>query len=160
MNLFFYATESKKDESQFLKLKHDLAFEFPHCSIQTFLSLDSLAQKLRQPSIDSSVAVLLALSRKELTDILAIKGLLSGKRVVLILPDRDEDTLSQGHQLHPRYLSYADLGFENVSAVLRKMISHLDPQHVILEKRVRGRSKWLNLGHVSYRQLSDPEKVC
>ncbi|MBU0767596.1 MAG: hypothetical protein KJ687_00670 [Proteobacteria bacterium] len=43
-------------------------------------------------------------------------------RIILILPDGDNETTTMGHTLFPRYLTYADGVFKDVEAVLKKMI--------------------------------------
>ena len=38
---------------------------------------------------------------------------------------REEDTVSKGHLLRPRYLTYADGDFEDVAAVLEKILRYI-----------------------------------
>ena len=44
-------------------------------------------------------------------------------RVILILPDADPQTIARGHNLRPRYLSNIQSDFQDVAAVLRKMLA-------------------------------------
>jgi hypothetical protein len=157
MNIIFYAAENEGAELQFWELSCDLTSEFPDHNIETCHSLDALTQKLLQTSFEPDVAVLLARNHRDFLDILALKDLLDNKRVILILPDRSEITISQGHKLHPRYLSYADSDFKDVAAVLKKMIKHLDTQHIVLENPIPCGSSWVNLEHISFRSLSEIE---
>ncbi|NVM57217.1 MAG: hypothetical protein HWN51_03755 [Desulfobacterales bacterium] len=69
------------------------------------------------------IAVLLAASREELSDILSIRDLLTDIRVILVLPDRDDDTIAKGHTLRPRFFTYADSDFVEIAAVLSKMLA-------------------------------------
>jgi hypothetical protein len=41
----------------------------------------------------------------------------------LILPDADPQTIARGHNLRPRYLSNIQSDFQDVAAVLRKMLA-------------------------------------
>jgi len=43
-------------------------------------------------------------------------------RIILILPDEDNETITMGHTLFPRFSTYADSDFKDVAAVLKKMI--------------------------------------
>ena len=45
-----------------------------------------------------------------------------GLRPVLVLPDGDDATIALGHSLRPRLISRREDDFENVAAVLNKMI--------------------------------------
>jgi hypothetical protein len=90
-------------------------------NVEFYQTIDSLSQRLHQPMHDLCVAVLLASTRGELTDILSIRDVLLGIRIVLILPDSKSDTISKGHSLAPRFLTYVDSDFEEVEAVVHKI---------------------------------------
>ncbi|MCJ7779472.1 MAG: hypothetical protein MUQ27_01475, partial [Acidimicrobiia bacterium] len=47
-----------------------------------------------------------------------IRDLLDRIRIILILPDRNKDTINKGHTLFPRFLTYVDGNFDWVTAVL------------------------------------------
>ena len=53
---------------------------------------------------------------------LSLRKLLSDLRLILILPDRDRDTVMSAHALRPRFLTYADGNLDDIAAVLRKML--------------------------------------
>jgi hypothetical protein len=40
----------------------------------------------------------------------------------LVLPNHDRLTVSRGHSLGPRFMTYADTSFDEICAVLKKMI--------------------------------------
>ena len=93
--------------------------------IEVYRDVVSLTHRLRRPRIDLDIAVLLVSSREDLEAILSIVELFFDLRVILILPDREKETISKGHKLYPRYLSYVDGDFSDVAAVLKKMLGHL-----------------------------------
>ena len=72
------------------------------------------------------MAVLLAASKGQLSELLSLRELLNDVRIILILPDRGRETISQGHLLRPRFLSYADGDLTDVIAVLSKMLERLN----------------------------------
>jgi len=82
--------------------------------------------RLQQPFYENTVAVLLASCRKDLLDILSLQDLLLYMRIILILPNREHDTVAMGHTLRPRFISYCDSDFLEVSGVLCRMMSALD----------------------------------
>ena len=47
-------------------------------------------------------------------------------RIILVIPDREADTIKQAHQLYPRYLTYSDNSYRNVIEVLKKMVSYIN----------------------------------
>jgi hypothetical protein len=87
-------------------------------------SIQSLYVRLCQPGPPPDVTVLLAATRNDLSEILSIQELLAEIRLILLLPDKREDTVAKGHRLYPRFLSYADGDFIDVATVLKKMLSN------------------------------------
>ncbi len=94
--------------------------------IDTYTTIDGLVGRLQQTgyTYDRRIVVVLAASSKELSAICAIKESFRDARMILIVPDRKKDTISAGHRMYPRYLAYADGNFNDVVAVLEKMVSN------------------------------------
>jgi hypothetical protein len=93
----------------------------------SFKTLKDLLIHLKSPSTTEDIIVLAPAEAGELADFLTYKRL-QDRRLVLILPDAKEATLSQAHLLGPRYLCFADgigglsdsIGAD-LAAVLNKM---------------------------------------
>jgi hypothetical protein len=119
MNLLFYTTEKEEVGECFQNIIDTLV---PKGMGETYRTIKSLAHRLRQPGYDSTIAVLLAATREDLYDILSIRELLRGINIILILPDRNADTIAKGHRLRPRFLTYKDSNFGEITAVLGKML--------------------------------------
>lgn len=92
--------------------------------IEIYRSIDSLVQRLRKPTFDMDISILIAVNKKQLSDLLFIKEEFRDIKIILILPDRESDTISRGHKLYPRFVSYIDSDFKEVGAVLEKMIKN------------------------------------
>lgn len=120
MNLILYQTTNNGPGERLLKVINTLV---PEKQKEIYTTINSLAFRLRQTRYDLALAVLLTTSRKELLDILSLRDLLLDVRIILILPDREYDTVLKGHTLYPRFLSYADSDFKDVAAVLGKMLN-------------------------------------
>ncbi len=104
------------------KLQEVIETSFPVNHRELYQTIESLAARFRQPGVCDTIAVLLASTRKELSNILSIRNLLSDLRIILILPDRENETVRKAYTLYPRYVGYADdADFKDVSAVLHKM---------------------------------------
>ncbi len=122
MELIYYSTEKNNAGKHLNSVIQHLSQEI---RLENFSSTHKLSLRLRQPVYDIAVAVLLAGNRKELLDFLSIHDLLANIPLILILPDRENDTVSKGHRFHPRYLAYVDSDFSDVGLVLEKMISNI-----------------------------------
>ncbi len=90
--------------------------------IENYHTLKNFSIRLRQFWKEPTIAVIYATNRRELSKILAIQNLLFDIHIILILPDTKNETITNGHKLHPRFLSYVDSDFKDVTAVLKKMI--------------------------------------
>ena len=91
--------------------------------MEVFRNIESLAQRIRRPLPNRfNIVILLAASREDLADILSIRYLFHDVSIILVLPDQEAETIAKGHTLRPRFLTYTDSDFEEVAAVLNKMI--------------------------------------
>jgi hypothetical protein len=119
MDLLFYATDIEGDGKPLWDLYQD---SYDQHRSEFCLKIDDLTDRLRRPKSDPAIAVLLAGSQIDLENFLAIRDLLNRIRIILILPDRNKDTIKKGHTLLPRFLTFVDGNFDWVTAVLHKMI--------------------------------------
>ena len=99
----------------------------PNENTEIYSTIDTLGKRLRRPSYDIAVAVLLISGREELRDVLSIRHLFDNIKIILILPDRKNETIVLGHKLRPRFLSYTDSDFIDVAVVLENMLKILNP---------------------------------
>ncbi len=97
-------------------------------TIEIFYTLKRLFFRLRHPTGQEDIVVLLASSPKELNELIANSPLLTCLRIILILPDGEENTIAKGHLLRPRFISYKDNPFSDLSLVLQKMRKTTFPQ--------------------------------
>ena len=115
MQMLFYAEVGVGEN-----ILNPIARLFP--DVEVFRSMDGLSARLRQPLDDPAIAVLIAQTWGELANFLQIRNLLRDVRVVLVLPDRDAETIAKGHVLQPRFFSYLDSDAGEVTAVVEKML--------------------------------------
>jgi hypothetical protein len=101
--------------------------------VEIYYTLDKFYQRLTQSGSSNAVTVLLIASRHELENIVQYADLLCDQKIILVLPDRAQDTLSMGHALYPRYISYTDSDLQDVTIVLRKLITRNQPQPVSIQ---------------------------
>ena len=117
MNVLCYSTGEPGERLQ--GMIRDLV---PRERLEIYRTFNGFSERLRKPMDDIPVAVILAASGNDLLTILSISHLLYDVRLILILPDREDPTVAIGHSMRPRFLSYTDSDFREVTAVLGKMI--------------------------------------
>lgn len=114
MILFYAAENSRVVES----LKALLAgFRVKRCR-----SVNTLANCLRKPCHGLKIGLMVVNTPEEMAQIGALQNLFRDLRLVLVLPGRDPKMVAQAHKLTPRFIAYADNGFEQIGAVLDKMM--------------------------------------
>jgi len=119
MRILFFSKNTKGFGEQ---LQNAIENLFLPEGIETYRNIQALSQRLREPFIRGQVLVLFASHREDLVEILSLGDLLSDLPVILILPDKDKDTVKKGHGLCPRLLTYGDSSMREVVPVLQKML--------------------------------------
>lgn len=130
MNIIVYANGKKE------RLRKDLQdvveSKIPPQNLEVFHTIDDFSKRVLRLPIEIDVAVLLAQNKHELLELALLKDFLEDVRIILILPDRENETVSKGHKLRPCFLSYIDSDFKDVASVLEKILKVLDFRNVKL----------------------------
>ncbi|MBW1698593.1 MAG: hypothetical protein JRH18_11385 [Deltaproteobacteria bacterium] len=106
------------------RVKETINVHVPEQEIEIYHTLETLSRRLHKPNGDLSIMVLVAASKQELQKLISIRDLFDIP-IILILPDRDKETITKGHKLFPRLISYIDDNFKDVELVLEKMLSNI-----------------------------------
>ena len=117
--IIVYSKDKNKLEIELEKMLEELVSKE---NVEICRTISDLTLRLRMPLCESAIAVLLMSDEKDLRNMISIKSLLINMRIVLILPDRKNETIEAGHGLHPRYLSFKDNSLKDIQAVLARMI--------------------------------------
>jgi hypothetical protein len=117
MNVIFFTSV---DPSVSNRLTRVLEVHVSRKELETCRNIDIFSERLHQPLPDSVVFVLQICSLEELMDILPLRDLLHDRRIILVLPDSDPETVSLGHILRPRFITYGDSDYMDVSAIMGK----------------------------------------
>lgn len=131
MKVLFYTGPAEENGEKIQSVVEALV---PKQKIEIYRTTKTLSQRLRRPIGSLTLAVLFTATQEDFQDLLSLHDLLCDLRIVLILPDRDTETVSKGLTLRPRFFSFADSDFTEVSAVLAKMLK------VYSEKSTIGKS--------------------
>ena len=104
-------------------LENLIRIHLPEVDMEIYRTINHLLHRLGQFIDNSGIAVLSVTNREELMSILSISYLFRDIRIILITPNREADTIALAHQLRPRFLSDMNSDFEEVAAVLKKMVN-------------------------------------
>ena len=123
--IIFFSTSRGGPEERLLRVIETVVSEK---DIKIYRTIASLSRGLRQPRNEADIAILLASSKVELycLNFISLRNLLSDMKTIVILPDSKPDTIAKGHILRPRFLSYCDGDFQDVAAVLSRMIENIE----------------------------------
>lgn len=90
-------------------------------------TIDDLTHNLRQPKHDLAFVVLITNNQEDLLNVINLSGLLQDVRIIIVLPDRDTDTIRMGHKLYPRFLTDIEDKSNTLELVINKMLDNLNP---------------------------------
>lgn len=85
-------------------------------------SFETLEKRLRRPGHRLEIVLVVVSDEVEMYRVEDIQELTRDLRLVLVLPGRDSKMVAHAHKLAPRFIAYADHGFDQIGAVLKKML--------------------------------------
>jgi hypothetical protein len=119
MKCIFYEKKSGIIAGQIIGLLKASAIEN---NTERYHTIKALSQRLTRPIDGLAIMVLIAGDRKDLLSIIAIQKLFGVIKIIIILPDREDESVKMGYKLQPRFLTYVNGDLSEVHAVLRKML--------------------------------------
>jgi hypothetical protein len=119
MKVLYYGTINHSDGNRLQKAIESIV---PIENAEIYTEIEQLGRRLHLPTCDISIFIFFTKSKAELFDLVLLKESLLNLRIILILPDEDKETINMGHTLFPRFITYIDSDFNDVKAVLKKMI--------------------------------------
>jgi hypothetical protein len=122
MRILLYTKEA--DESR-EKWKEILESNFKDRRVETFPTADDLTRRLREPSEETKIVILLINDQEDLKHFVSIQHLFLNVPLLIQVPDDSAETLQMAHRLRPRYLngSQGDLG--TLVEVLRRILNNI-----------------------------------
>ncbi|MCP4671131.1 MAG: hypothetical protein GY857_07480 [Desulfobacula sp.] len=122
MNLaFFIHKDSSKKGVTFKQIMNK---NFKKSEIEIFQAFHKFKLKLEEVAdYNNEIFILFADSKKRLDRLINLLDLFENRRVILILPDDSQDTITTAHQISPRYFTFADNNYSDLCAVITKMMN-------------------------------------
>ena len=109
----------------FQQLKQVIDSRVSGACLENYSNPEELFHRLRQPRLNIKIAVFAIAGSAELDRLLTLRELLADIRLVLVLADKDPQTLAKAHALAPRFITFTDAGIEPLVSVVEKMIGSL-----------------------------------
>ena len=119
MNLFFVMTGKNGEGERFLR---DVSPLVSRDDLEVFHDVASFAQRLRKPRDPFPALLLLGPSHEDLKRVASLKDIIKDARILLVLGDQGEETITLAHKALPTYISYLDNGTSGVVAVLKQLM--------------------------------------
>ncbi len=119
MNLFFLMTGQDGQGEPFLR---DASPLVPPGAVEVFRDLPSFAERLRRPKDPFSVVLVVGPSDEDLKKVAPLREYLKDSRIVLVLRDQSEKTISLAHRFLPTYITYLDNGTSGVVSVIKRVM--------------------------------------
>lgn len=128
MNVLLYATQKEEGSARLREVIEEVV---PRGVVETFRTSYRLIRRLCQPCDDLIIALLAPANKLKLVEILSFRALLQGAQVILVLPDKDEDTVSKAQDLNARLVTFADSDLGDITIELRAIIENHHSQKLI-----------------------------
>ena len=121
MNVLLYA---KNNSEPFELLQRVVSRVLSPNGFKIINSINALCQQFKNKTItqnNMTIAILFIDDHAELQDLLQKCNWLNETKNILILPDKEPETIKLAHTLFPRYLDFSDSNFTEIGAVLTKI---------------------------------------
>jgi hypothetical protein len=123
MALIVYIPSENHLERRFLAL---LEMAIPDKRFEICHSIDELSVKLEMPLLNVRVAILFAVTRTEITQILALGDWMADVKSIVVLADEDKEMMAMAHKLRPRYVTWVNSDLIDLVTVARRMVDLYD----------------------------------
>jgi len=118
MNVILYIPSSDGDD-----IRQRIESLIPEKGLKIYRTLEGLSERLHRPVDPETIVVIVAGSREKLSEISPLRRILGDIRTVVVVSDQEPATVALAHQLRPRFLTYVNGDFDDLAAVLQKMIA-------------------------------------
>jgi hypothetical protein len=118
MRTIFYSNDINEIQT---KLDNSTYNQIQGITVEIIDSLQCLTKQMSEPLNHVSVIIAWIHKKNELENLFDLLPLIKTARVILVLPDRKQQTILIGIKLNPSFISYQDNNFEDIITVLKKI---------------------------------------
>lgn len=119
MKILFYSPSENESGDRLMQTVDEVV---PGAKVEALRQVNGLIQRLRMPSADLEMLIFMPANRHELFAVSSLLTEMRNIRLVLVLPDRENETIAMAHSLRPRYLTYSNGDYSELREVLKKML--------------------------------------
>jgi len=121
MSLILYVDQdASREGGSFKKL---IEQKFKKTKILSFQTVNAFKARLKEgPLYEKEIYILFAESKNRLKELSKLIDLMESKRIVLILPDNSEETITAALKFFPRFFTPISDTYNDLCEVLAKMI--------------------------------------
>jgi len=94
----------------------------PEEGVEVCRSIEELIRGIHRSYDRDTIILLRVRDRKELLRIVSLRDLLQDLRIILLIPDREEETIALAHRLRPRFLGNGENDVSDTMSVVGKMM--------------------------------------
>jgi len=102
----------------------------PKKNVINIRTVKDMEAHLRKASSEKTTVVILYVNKEKLAELIQLKKLFEDTSIILILNKNDNETITLGYRLRPRFITYADSDFLDVASVLIKMKEKTWSEHL------------------------------
>ncbi|MBN2397063.1 MAG: hypothetical protein JXI32_01670 [Deltaproteobacteria bacterium] len=119
MKILFYSSIREHPERGVGERLRSLA---PAEGVEVCRSIEELIRGIHRSYDRGTIVLLRARDREELLRIVSLRDLLQDLRIILLIPDREEETIALAHRLRPRFLGNGENDVSDTMSVVRRML--------------------------------------
>jgi hypothetical protein len=93
----------------------------PDHDVRVCATIGNLYRKLQTSRQHRTIAVLVLSNRNDLKKLCSIRPVFRDVRILLVLPDTEEETIAMAHRFQPRYLTFVDKNIPALATVVDRM---------------------------------------
>ncbi len=108
------------------RFNRQVVSHIPGRAREEYNSIAEFANRLIRHHSLGQLVIYLAEDREEWRDLLAMRSVLDDLKIFVILPDHDQETISQARAIEPRYVGYADEDFGGLARIVDDLMAVRD----------------------------------
>lgn len=117
MTVLFFSSGVRRAENRMRQISHTLGRD-----IEISRTTKSLVKRFQQPRGDICVMILLAPDDEILDQLALMKSQMYDLPIILILWDSKRETILKGHQFYPRFITFMDSDYSDLTHALKRLI--------------------------------------
>ena len=117
-----FVLHGNRDEFTWKSLRRAITKVVSENDIEVMHSRETLAKKLTQVACGQAIVLFITTDRQDLVYFLPMIRLLRKARVLLVIPNPEQETVRIGYKLEPRFLNTEEETFSEVRTIISHMV--------------------------------------